>query len=345
MTALVIAMFWAMTVQAQESQDSIESVNKAAIEREQNDARISSAEREQAQQEVKLVALQEVVIKGGLPNTRLKAGAMVTRIEGTPLAQSGTLGEMLIKVPGMTGSDETPEVLGKGSPLIYINGRKMRDASELKRLHSEDIRDVEVINAPGAQYDAQVRAVVRIRTQLSCPCCRYLWLYLLLPSGLSPVQHHRGHHQNEQGIPRDKARYDERTKVIADWFSEQEAVPGLKVNGQKTLGENVSDNGGLKIAYRAYKNRMVSEPLGDVDGFTPDQRFYLAYARSPADDRYLVRGFRHPAHRQDVYPQGEASISVVSAIGHRSTVYHTIRHKPLHNIPLMQGFLQLSVIL
>ena len=77
----------------------------------------------------------------------------------------------------------------------------------------------------------------------------------------------------------DKARYDERTKVIADWFSEQEAVPGLKVNGQKTLGENVSDNGGLKIAYRAYKNRMASELLGDVDGFTPDQRFYLAYAR------------------------------------------------------------------
>ena len=105
------------------------------------------------------------IIKGGLPNTRLKAGAMVTRIEGTPLAQSGTLGEMLIKVPGMTGSDEAPEVLGKGSPLIYINGRKMRDASELKRLHSEDIRDVEVINAPGAQYDAQVRAVVRIRTR------------------------------------------------------------------------------------------------------------------------------------------------------------------------------------
>ena len=113
----------------------------------------------------KLVELQEVIVKGGLPNTRLKAGAMITRIEGTPLAQSGTLGEMLIKVPGMTGTDEAPEVLGKGSPLIYINGRKMRDASELKRLHSEDIRDVEVINTPGAQYDAQVRAVVRIRTR------------------------------------------------------------------------------------------------------------------------------------------------------------------------------------
>ena len=77
----------------------------------------------------------------------------------------------------------------------------------------------------------------------------------------------------------DKARYDERTKVIADWFSEQEAVPGLKVNGQKTLGENVSDNGGLKIAYRAFENRMKQEPLGIVEGFTPAQRFYLAYAR------------------------------------------------------------------
>ena len=77
----------------------------------------------------------------------------------------------------------------------------------------------------------------------------------------------------------DKAKYDERTKVIADWFSQQEAIPGLNVNGAKTLGENVSDNGGLKIAYRAYENRMKQEPLKTVDGFTPAQRFYLAYAR------------------------------------------------------------------
>jgi putative endopeptidase len=77
----------------------------------------------------------------------------------------------------------------------------------------------------------------------------------------------------------DKTNYDARTKVIADWFSEQEAVPGLKVNGQKTLGENVSDNGGLKIAYRAYENRMKQEPLNTLEGFTPAQRFYLAYAR------------------------------------------------------------------
>ncbi len=77
----------------------------------------------------------------------------------------------------------------------------------------------------------------------------------------------------------DKAKYDERTKVLADWFSEQEVLPGLKINGQKTLGENIGDNGGLKVAYRAFENRMKQEPLKKVEGFTPAQRFYLAYAR------------------------------------------------------------------
>ena len=111
-----------------------------------------------------MIELRELVVKGGLPNTRIKGNAMITRVEGTPLATSGSRGELLVKVPGMTGAEESPEVLGKGAPLIYINGRLLRDDSELKRLRSEDIRDVEVINNPGAQYDATVRAVVRIRT-------------------------------------------------------------------------------------------------------------------------------------------------------------------------------------
>ena len=77
----------------------------------------------------------------------------------------------------------------------------------------------------------------------------------------------------------DKAKYDERTKVLADWFSKQEAQPGLFVNGEKTLGENIGDNGGLQVAYRAFQNRMKQEPQEAKDGFTPAQRFYLAYAR------------------------------------------------------------------
>ena len=97
----------------------------------------------------------------------------------------------------------------------------------------------------------------------------------------------------------DKAKYDERTKVLADWFSEQEALPGLKVNGQKTLGENIGDNGGLQVAYRAFEDRMKQELLNTIDGFTPAQRFYLAYARvwasnvTPEFTAYLVNSDVH----------------------------------------------------
>lgn len=77
----------------------------------------------------------------------------------------------------------------------------------------------------------------------------------------------------------DKKNYDARTKVLVDWFSQQEVIPGLKVNGEKTLGENIGDNGGLNIAYRALENSMKQNPLADKDGFTPEQRFFLAWGR------------------------------------------------------------------
>ena len=102
--------------------------------------------------------------------------------------------------------------------------------------------------------------------------------------------------------PEDKAKYDERTKVLADWFSEQEALPGLKVNGQKTLGENIGDNGGIQVAYRAFEDRMKQEPLEAKEGFTPAQRFYLAYARiwasnvTPEFLAYIVNSDVHSPH-------------------------------------------------
>ena len=77
----------------------------------------------------------------------------------------------------------------------------------------------------------------------------------------------------------DKKNYDARTKVLVDWFNQQEVIPGLKVNGEKTLGENIGDNGGLNVAYRALENSMKQNPLTDKDGFTPSQRFFLAWGR------------------------------------------------------------------
>jgi putative endopeptidase len=77
----------------------------------------------------------------------------------------------------------------------------------------------------------------------------------------------------------DKANFDKRTKVLADYFSNFEVLPGVKINGKQTLGENIGDNGGLNISYRAFQNEMKKAPLKTVDGFTPDQRFFLSWAR------------------------------------------------------------------
>ncbi len=108
--------------------------------------------------------LSEIVVKGQMPKTKLTGNSMITTIQGTILGQSGTAKEMLAKVPGMTLKGEDLEVLGKGTPVFYINGRKMRDKDELKRLRSEEIQSVEVITNPGAEYDATISAVVRIKT-------------------------------------------------------------------------------------------------------------------------------------------------------------------------------------
>lgn len=88
----------------------------------------------------------------------------------------------------------------------------------------------------------------------------------------------------------DKKRFDERTKVLENWFSQFEVLPGVKVNGKQTLGENIGDNGGLNIAFRALQNSLKENPLPVKDGFTPEQRFFLAWARvwaSNATDEYV----------------------------------------------------------
>ena len=65
---------------------------------------------------------------------------------------------------------------------------------------------------------------------------------------------------------------------MADFFSNIEVLPGLKANGQLTLGENIADHGGLSVSYLAFKNATKYAPLATESGLTPEQRFFLAYA-------------------------------------------------------------------
>lgn len=76
----------------------------------------------------------------------------------------------------------------------------------------------------------------------------------------------------------DAKRFDERAQVMVDFFDKIEVAPGVHANGKMTLGENIADYGGLQVSYQAFKKALQKNPLPEVDGFTPEQRFFLAYA-------------------------------------------------------------------
>ena len=108
--------------------------------------------------------LEGAAVSVVMPKTKLTGEGLQTGIRGSVLENAGTAKDVLAKTPGMIKGQNGLEVIGKGSPLVYINGRKVTDSSELDRLQSNEIQSVEVITNPGAQYDATVKSVVRIRT-------------------------------------------------------------------------------------------------------------------------------------------------------------------------------------
>ena len=108
--------------------------------------------------------LNGVEVKGQRLLVRMKDDAFVTTVEGSYLAKMGTATDVLDHIPGVIRNGGNIEVIGRGTPLIYINGRQMRNPSELDQLSSDQIKDVEVVMTPGAKYDATVKAVIRIKT-------------------------------------------------------------------------------------------------------------------------------------------------------------------------------------
>ncbi len=108
--------------------------------------------------------LGEVVVKAHLPQYKKTHEGLLTNVAGTVLSKMGTAEDVLKHVPSIVKKKDGYEVVGKGTPIIYINGRKMQDISELDNIKSSDIKSVEVIQNPGAAYDASVNSVIKIKT-------------------------------------------------------------------------------------------------------------------------------------------------------------------------------------
>lgn len=109
--------------------------------------------------------LGEVVVKSSLPKTILTNGGMKTTVAGSVLEKAGTMENLLDRIPNVSAQNGSIKVFGRGEPLIYINGKQMRDKSELDRLRSDNIKSVEVITNPGARYPASAKAIICVTTK------------------------------------------------------------------------------------------------------------------------------------------------------------------------------------
>lgn len=108
------------------------------------------------------IRLSEVVVKASRPVTRIEGDALATTIRGTVLENIGTAKDVLGYLPGIININGSIEVLGRGAPTYYINGRKVRNLSELDILKSDKIKRVELEVNPGARYGNSTNAVIRI---------------------------------------------------------------------------------------------------------------------------------------------------------------------------------------
>jgi putative endopeptidase len=80
--------------------------------------------------------------------------------------------------------------------------------------------------------------------------------------------------------PEDAARYNARAKVVEDQYGAYVAIDTLRVNGKLTLGENLADIVGVSVAYDALQRELAGKPHDPIDGFTPEQRFFLGWAQA-----------------------------------------------------------------
>ena len=116
--------------------------------------------------EVQTNQLQDVTVRAKRKAFTLKDGAFVANVAAVPsLRNSGSIDNLLNRIPFVQGSDGSFSVLGTGGEAtLYLDGQRVQDASILQHLRSQDIASVEVINTPGAQYKASTNSVIKIYT-------------------------------------------------------------------------------------------------------------------------------------------------------------------------------------
>jgi len=105
---------------------------------------------------------------------------------------------------------------------------------------------------------------------------------------------------NNWWTPEDRKRFEAKTQCVVDQFDSYFIEPGIHHNGKLVLGESIGDLGGVKIAYLAFQKAQKAKPQPTIDGFTPDQQFFIAWGQFRGDEmrpeaqRKMIQGDPHP---------------------------------------------------
>ena len=106
-----------------------------------------------------------VVVKGDRPQYKMLSGGMEVAVEHTLLSKMANTFEVLSLLPRVSVDGQKISVFGKGTPIVYINNKRVNDNNEIVNITPDNIKSISVITSPGAEYDAEVESVIRIRTK------------------------------------------------------------------------------------------------------------------------------------------------------------------------------------
>ena len=113
----------------------------------------------------KTMIVKGVVVKGDRPQYKMLSGGMEVAIEHTLLSKMANTFDVLSLLPRVSVDGQKISVFGKGTPIVYINNKRVNDNNEIVNITPDNIKSISVITSPGSEYDAEVESVIRIRTK------------------------------------------------------------------------------------------------------------------------------------------------------------------------------------
>ena len=113
----------------------------------------------------KTMIVKGVVVKGDRPQYKMLSGGMEVAVEHTLLSKMANTFDVLNLLPRVSVDGQKISVFGKGTPIVYINNKRVNDNNEIVNITPDNIKSISVITSPGSEYDAEVESVIRIRTK------------------------------------------------------------------------------------------------------------------------------------------------------------------------------------